>query len=154
MIAKSDIVILLLSSGALALGIYRWHQETQDVSAITIPASSRTVTVGSNDVASVNDSTSQEAVLTSATNSSIESTGSSASGSTTIVQTIETPEATPEIVVTTAESTPAFGTHIVQSGDYLGRIAQQYGTDVDTLRDINGISGTIIQVGQEILYPL
>jgi len=68
-----------------------------------------------------------------------------------VVQTLPEPATVTEVVVTSSAQT--VGSHIVQSGDYLGKIANQYGTDVQTLRDLNGISGSVIQIGQEILYP-
>jgi len=49
---------------------------------------------------------------------------------------------------------PLYGIYRVQSGDYLGKIAQTYGTTVDALRSINNITGSIIEIDQEILYPL
>ena len=42
----------------------------------------------------------------------------------------------------------------MRSGDYLGRIAQRHGTSVAVLRELNGIRGSTIQVGQRIRYPL
>ena len=49
---------------------------------------------------------------------------------------------------------PLYGLYRVQSGDYLAKIADTHGTTVDTLRSINKITGTLIQIDQEILYPL
>ncbi len=53
----------------------------------------------------------------------------------------------------TATSTE-YGTYRVQGGDYLGLIAERHGTTVATLRELNGISGSTIQIGQSIRYPL
>lgn len=135
MISTSDIVILVVASSALAVGVYRWHENTQDVSAITIPASSR------------------QAV----------EPGIEAPQPELTVRTIVDTDPVTEIVVPQASEVttlsenvqnPALGTHRVVSGDILGRIARQYNTDVETLRELNGISGSLIEVGQEILYPL
>ncbi|NND90846.1 MAG: LysM peptidoglycan-binding domain-containing protein [Granulosicoccus sp.] len=54
----------------------------------------------------------------------------------------------------TSLSEPLYGVHVVKSGEYLGKIAQMYGTTVATLREINGISGSLIEVDQQIRYPL
>lgn len=146
MISTSDIVILVVASGALAVGIYRWHENTQDVSAITIPANSRMVNVE------------PEPVISNANTLTLVN-GNTASVSTQanaeVVQVL--PEATPvtNIVVPETETeTQRLGSHRVVSGDYLSKLAQQYGTDTQTLRDINGISGSVIRIGDEILYPL
>ena len=47
-----------------------------------------------------------------------------------------------------------FGEHEVVYGDYLGRIANNYGTSVNELRRINNLSGSNIIVGQKLKYPL
>ncbi len=168
MISKSDLFILVLASGALAVGIFRWHQNTQDVNAITIPASAsstanntvnNTVVVepaqNSNlpvfktaEVKTVEVKTAD--VANTPVNTSIQT---DADGQ-IVVKTLAQPEPVAGIVVE-AETTNAanLGTHVVESGDYLGKIADQYGTDVQTLRKLNNISGSIIQIGQEILYP-
>lgn len=41
--------------------------------------------------------------------------------------------------------------HIVEPGDTLSEIAAAYGTDVATLRELNGISGNLIRVGQQLI---
>lgn len=157
MISKSDIVILVLASSALAASVYRWHQNTQDVSAITIPASGRMVAEPVDPAASSSNTVTVSTNTPGSENTITEDPAIANTGNQVIVQTIPNPEPVTEIVVTTTaeqNSSLSVGTHVVRSGDYLGRIAQQYGTDVQTLQDLNGITGTVIQVGQEILYPL
>lgn len=44
-------------------------------------------------------------------------------------------------------------TYIVQRGDTLSKIASQFGTDVNTIKNINNLSSNIIQIGQELLIP-
>ncbi len=154
MISKSDLLILVVASSALAVGIYRWHTNTQDVSAITIPASSRVAVVETAEsVDAVNGSQLSNDSMLSTTVASTDNANSNP----VVVQTITETEPVQAIVVETTTATSesqSLGVHQVQSGDYLGKIAQQYNTDVQTLRDLNGISGTIIQIGQDILYPL
>lgn len=143
MISKSDLVILVVASAALGFGVFRWHQNTQDVNAITIPASNR---VSAEPAANKTVVAGSTRVIESSSNQ-------------VVVQTLPNPEPVPEIVVNDTTTSSAaesvnLGTHLVRSGDYLGKIANQYGTDVNTLRDLNGITGTVIHVGEEILYPL
>jgi len=47
----------------------------------------------------------------------------------------------------------SFHTHIVKSGDVLSRIAVRYKTTVAELQSLNGINGTVIHVGQTLVYP-
>lgn len=66
------------------------------------------------------------------------STGSVAA--TTLIQ----PESTDRYVMLT---------HTVKSGEYLNLLAKRYDTSVEELQQINGLNGTVIQVGQDLLYP-
>lgn len=43
--------------------------------------------------------------------------------------------------------------YIVQPGDSLWLIAQRYGTTVDAIRSLNGLTGTLIDVGQVLRIP-
>jgi len=152
-ISTSDIVILVAASSALAVGVYRWHSNTQDVSAITIPANNRVVVESVNTPnAAALDSTPLTDSVPLATVVKTE-TVTPASNEPVLIQT--TP--VENVVVTSTEPVPdsvSLGSHQVRAGDYLGKIADQYGTDVQTLRDLNNINGSIIQIGQEIFYPL
>lgn len=56
------------------------------------------------------------------------------------------PELTPEIKY---EPEPVY--YRVKSGDVLGTIAQKYGVSVKSLKEWNGISGSIIRVGQRLI---
>ncbi len=151
MISKSDLIILVLASSALSVGIYRWHQNTQAVDAITVPASSQIGAAPNNG-----------SVTTASLNSNANGTDSKAEYIKPVtVQTINAIEVDEPLASdkTTAlidnnEDQEQFGTHLVRSGDYLGKIAQRYETDVQTLRRINNISGSTILIGQEIRYPI
>jgi len=171
-ISKSDFVILVVASGALAVGVFRWHQNTQDVSAVTIPASSRVIVDPSqrntlpaaNTVKTVTATTQTGAntqILNSETsvgqNIAIENGTVANNAAEVTVRTVAKAQPVVEVIVgSTAASNESInlGKHRVRSGDYLGKIARQYGTDVNTLRELNSINGSIIQIGQEILYPL
>ncbi|AQQ53475.1 LysM peptidoglycan-binding domain-containing protein [Planococcus lenghuensis] len=58
---------------------------------------------------------------------------------------------TATVALSSAIATPASAaSYEVRSGDTLWKIAQQYDTTVSSLRDINGISGSLIYPGQTI----
>ncbi|MSQ61660.1 MAG: LysM peptidoglycan-binding domain-containing protein [Dehalococcoidia bacterium] len=48
---------------------------------------------------------------------------------------------------------PGTQRHTVKLGDTLVSIASQYGVTVDTLKQANGLSSDLIQVGQELTVP-
>ena len=56
-----------------------------------------------------------------------------------------TPEPTPD------RSQPL--TYVVQSGDVLGILAEQFDVDIAELRLVNNLDGNLIQVGQELIIP-
>jgi LysM repeat protein len=59
---------------------------------------------------------------------------------------------------TQPEQPPAEGgqvIHVVQSGDTLGRIAEQYEVTVDDIASVNGITNiNVLAVGQELIIPI
>ncbi len=74
--------------------------------------------------------------------------GSSSSGS----QNTAAPAPTAAPVVANAQTRPdGSQVHIVQPGQTLWGIAQVYGVSLDTLRQLNGISGSTIYAGQAII---
>lgn len=48
---------------------------------------------------------------------------------------------------------PGGTTYVVQRGDYLGKIARQYGTSVAELKDVNNLSSDRILIGQKLAIP-
>jgi len=166
LISKSDLIILVLASSALAVGVFRWHQNTQDVNAITIPASSRVVVEpGQNNKLPVveNGNTANTAPLQTDQQAELQitQTNPTAQSATQTEQTealtVSPSEPVVEMVVGNTENSAKpieLGIYQVQSGDTLSNIAAQYGTDVQTLRYLNDIEGSIIQIGQDIFYPL
>ncbi len=44
--------------------------------------------------------------------------------------------------------------YVVRSGDSLGRIAQQHGVTVSDLRSVNGLRGSLIHPGQQLIIPV
>lgn len=66
-----------------------------------------------------------------------------------------TPVPTPTPAPTpTAVPTPTVTIYVVQPGDVLGTIAQQFGTTVQAIAEANGIEDTdFIRIGQELVIP-
>ena len=154
MIAKSDLVILVVSASALAVGIVRWQINTAApppvrivVPAATAPARQET--------APVVDMTTEP--LTSILPSAAGAVDSGTGGVTTPVVL---PAASGAVREDRAPSTaspaagePLYGVHQVVGGDSLGAIALRFGTSVEVLREINGLDGTTILIGQRLRYP-
>ncbi len=142
MIAKSDLIILVVSSSLLGVAIYRWDQNTRNVDTSTVLANT-TVSAPAN-----TGSTDQLLTGTPVTSTSTVTDGTG--------QVIDQPVTPTTIVVedpVVVETVSTYLTHTVRSGDSLSEIASQYNTSVNELRSINGINGSTIFIGQEILYP-
>ncbi len=160
MIAKSDLFILVVSASLLGAGIYRWQNNislmasnaqtapieqrvspTQNtvVSAITNNNVTRTTVTAVTGVQTSSSLSSDQPVVTQVTNSASDTIGSAVNS-------------VPLDLTQPAE--PLYGKYTVVSGDYLSKIAQEYDTTVQELQDINNISGTLIEVGQILQYPI
>ena len=174
-IAKSDFVILLISLSALGGGVYRWQNSIGTAPAITIPASLQS---------SVRNPVDANRADASSTVAASEATTERLSVNTTSPRIVNEPEAPTTIVVngesvgvapsvasdvpannagltnnsvtsnSVTSSGPLFGEHEVVYGDYLCRIANDYGTSVNEIRRIDNLSGSNIFVGQKLKYPL
>jgi LysM repeat protein len=196
LIAKSDLVILVVSATVLAAGVYRWQH---NMSMLSTMASARTpepqsASGSSSDAASAGAATAPDTLIvngsvgtaedslstrlvpvTSADTQSTAAEASALSGQAgdtgqlqalaTARQTVQDPlqntaqAADHTTLIASSQSSarpsdPLYGSYLVKSGDYLGKIAETFGTTVETLRTINSISGSLINVDQEILYPL
>jgi hypothetical protein len=65
-----------------------------------------------------------------------------------------TPQPTPTpTAAPTQTPAPAPRTYVVVSGDTLGSIAARFGTSVQALKNVNGLSGDIINIGQVLVIP-
>ena len=149
MIAKSDLTILVVSASVLAFGIYRWQMNTRpvEIASVQVPANVVTTTelpapttrvLGAIETdTTTNDSVSIDArrVIEIPANAISEP----------IVIDNDGPIASDEQIL--------FSVYTVQSGDYLGSIAQRFDTNVATIRELNGISGSLINVGDELRVP-
>ena len=160
MIAKSDLVILTLSTAALAVGIVRWQHATTVVPSVTVPASARTaapvVREPAPEVVSLPADEGGADARPVARPAPVVRRLSAADEAPPADPVVATPavDARPAVAAREAPEEPAYGTYRVRSGDYLGRIAERYGTSVATLRELNGIRGSTIRVDQRIRYPL
>ena len=185
MIAKSDVIILVVSASALAAGVYRWQSNMTMISTAQSISSAPTAAVldskQSTTYAMAN--TAQPAASTSVVTNTLAVTnniatsapvnravvtGNTANNGTQIVSVTNNGNTAARNVVGNANQSnngnnnndnnqatgPLYGAYLVRSGDYLGKIAETYGTTVETLRSINNITGSLIEVDQEILYPL
>ena len=132
MIQKTDLLILVIATAGLSVGIYRWYENTQNVSAVTIQASS-TVLIPAPEMPPEPKSI-----------------------------TVSAPASESEIIVATQieeahsinSDQAEFAEYIVRNGDVLSRIALRHNTDVPTLQRLNRMSGTAIYAGQTLVYPL
>lgn len=157
-IAKSDLFILVVSASLLAVGIYRWQDNLAVLSANAQQSQVQQTTPNNNtSVVSAISTASVAAPTTIATVSSVQTTApvvvsNQAAIDTIVVSSVDDSATT--ISNTTEIRRPLLGTYLVVSGDYLSKIAQQFGTTVETLQEINNIDGTRIDVGQLIQFPL
>lgn len=159
MIAKSDLFILLVSASLLASGIYRWQSNLSQPSAREQQATHQQAGPAS--------AVSAAKVITRSGAASQTAISSVTSVQTSTPVTVNAPPAVSHVVInkpgdsttssgsnTSDAGTAPLGSYIVVSGDYLSKIAQRYDTTVQTLQEINNINGTLIEIGQEIRYPL
>lgn len=168
MIAKSDMVILLLSASLLAAGIVRWQANLANLSRpAAIVTAPKLIQPDQSSQLTASPAIQQNAPTTRSVsaNTQFGATGGNNTVGTTNAtgntqQTGLSGAAAP--LVTTANQTqqatavnePLYGAYIVVYGDYLSKIANNFGTTVETLQRINNISGSRIDVDQQILYPL
>jgi LysM repeat protein len=52
-----------------------------------------------------------------------------------------------------ASPTPQYSIYVVQAGDTLGHIASRFGTTVQAIKDLNGLTSDLINIGTELLIP-
>ena len=164
MIDKSDLIIFVISASLLTVGIYRW--QTNLPQKATDPVQAKTQRVAPESNPTVVSAISSTNAATQTTISAVTSVQTSLplnnqlplnDQSKTRNIVVSTLEATPSPILSTSSvdnNQPLLGTYIVVSGDYLSKIAKRYGTTVETLQEINNLSGTMIDVGQQIFFPL
>ena len=166
MIARSDLFILVVSASLLAVGIVRWQQNMSNITlASTSAQSSQNLpVVNATPTPPTIGETATAVAGTNTLTRSVEQTGTvqpqfGQTATNTTTGSSAAAQSNTELVAPTngtanQPNEPLYGVYVVQSGDFLGRIATTYGTSVGTLREINNISGSLIEIGQEIKYPL
>jgi len=158
-IAKSDLVILLVSASALSMGIVRWQMNiaVEPTPGVAAPAVSTVsaeraepTRVETVPAAPVQARTAPQPSVTDEPRSAetLPPTASPRAGPGDAA-----PAANPTTDSTTAASESLFGVYEVVSGDSLGGIAQRLGTSVAQLRQINELESTRILIGQRLRYP-
>lgn len=177
MIAKSDLIILLVSTTALVVGVFRWQANIDlpqgtaatvahsgsmasgSTEAVSLPAGERDTGNQGSEAASgtltrvaADPTTGIAGTLTrpAADAGDRAATDGTQASATTAPQTVAG-DAT-EVAGTLTE--PLYGVYTVQSGDYLSKIARQFGTSVDTLMAINSLENDTIMIDQPLRYPL
>ncbi|MBX2838267.1 MAG: LysM peptidoglycan-binding domain-containing protein [Gammaproteobacteria bacterium] len=154
MIAKSDLFILVTASAVLSFGVFRWNQNTQAVDAITIPASSRSVAAAPVPETAATVPTAAVVTPTNDTNAAQVLNSTTANNGTNALDTNTIEVAEPVVVTEAVVQQPSYANHVVTRGESLSIIANRYGTSVQALRDLNGITGSTILIGQNIRYPV
>jgi LysM repeat protein len=66
----------------------------------------------------------------------------------------DTPLPVPTDTPTPAASpTPPYSTYVVQAGETLSHLASRFGTTVQAIKDLNGLTSNLINIGQQLLIP-
>jgi len=155
-IAKSDLFILVLSASLLAVGIARWQSNVSKMEQVhaqqTLNAPAASSRSNGPAVSALGEN--NNAIRTTVTTVTGIQTSSSASAPVSVDTPVNATQSSQAAVPVTQLAEPLYGTYTVVAGDYLSKIAVQYGTTVQTLQDINNIQGTLIDVGQQLRYPL
>lgn len=182
MIAMSDAVILFVSAGVLGSGIYQWQQSIEQPKLasqnnISVQATSVVSNTVQNSAPSISspsmDATTQYGAATgsqgnlmgrpvNAAPASVERKPVSMNDGTAVNGPVN--ESVNESVIksvngpvknaSTAAQPALYGLHRVESGDSLSVLSNRFGTTVSELKSINSISGSQINIGQELYYPL
>jgi LysM repeat protein len=62
-------------------------------------------------------------------------------------------ESKPKAKKSEGPATASGDTHVVQSGDTLGKLASRYGTSVAAFKSVNNLKGDTIRIGQKLVIP-
>lgn len=84
--------------------------------------------------------------------------GGAAPTATPVVVVAQPTPCAPQPAVTaslvTGQSSPAVCRHVVQTGDTLFGLARRFGTTVEAIMSVNGLTTSTIRVGQQLLIPV
>lgn len=164
MIAMSDAVIILVSASALGAGIYRWQnsidphtlaRSAPPVATITQGANSQPNTSGNLAASNENASPTQAGSALGRPAADLQNIATDGNATVSSQNSGQGSSNTQGISGSSNDNSgPLYGIYSVRSGDSLSLIAQRFGSTVANLQDVNNIKGTLITVGQELLYPL
>lgn len=170
MIAVSDALLIVVSAGALCLGLYQWQGNIEqatvgntDRAVATQPQGDLTRPSTAQNESLTGDNVGSNGTVGTATDNPqlVDTQNNTQPQDAPVVVDVQPSTATINVAndsETTASNeavvdVPPFGSYTVQAGDSLSLIAEQYGTTVSTLQEINGIQGSLINVGQVLRYP-
>lgn len=160
MIARSDLFILIISASLLVVGIVRWQSNMSSLTvASSQPRPTQSVVAVNPPRAASSDTTMAAPTVATPTANSVNTLTTQVAGDPTQAATQANSDQATTTAVGNDNSTGQpnellYGVYVVQPGDFLGKIAEEHGTSVATLKQINGLSGSLINVGQEIKYPM
>lgn len=145
MIAKTDLTIMTLASALLIVAIARSETDIRPQAPVVASSYNNAATPPP-----MSDNMSSNTV-TVATNTSTQNanpiTAIERAGGDVVSASAETFKE-PDVI-----KDASFRTHVVKNGDVLSRIAVKYNTSVSQLQALNNLRGTVIHVGQELVYP-
>ena len=160
MVAVSDAVLVLVSATVLGAGLLHWQNNVDKaISASQRPVNSARINqlpLPASVPAEQNILVAQREPITSANTFTAEQANYEASVNQTNGANgeLSSPAVSANATANSALNASRYGDYFVQSGDSLSQIAEQYDTSVSLLQQINGLDGTVIQIGQKIQYPL
>lgn len=167
-IAKSDLIILVVSVSALVVGIARWQINTATPTQVAGPAPAPADPPAARAPAGPGGQPALNATPLDPDTERQPGTATLPSTASTTPERIDplngAPARSPSDGGTTGIARPAgnasassgqplYRVYEVVSGDSLSLIAQRLGTSVATLSAINELNTTVIQVGQRLRYP-
>ncbi len=166
MVAKSDIVILLLSASVLGFGLTRLDFDSAPYSnrvaapsntlqqrepdSYTVRTTTNNTSAGSTTINTPPLPATPETVIMQASGQSetpVIAADLPASASTNTLEQIESETVQSEVFVPNAF-------HRVRRGESLSLLARRYNTTVEELQRLNNLTGTVIQIDQQLLYPV
>ena len=160
MVAVSDAVLVLVSATVLGAGLLHWQNNVDKaISASQRPVNSAQINqqpLPASVPAEQNILVAQREPITSANTFAAEQ----ANFETSVDQTnaanagLSSQSVSASATTNPAINASSYGDYVVQSGDSLSLIAEQYNTSVSLLQQINSLDGTVIQIGQTLQYPL
>ena len=167
MISKSDLIILVVSATALGAGLYRWQSGLDGPLVATAPppnvervvdepadVSANVVRDAGDEAAAVVVRRVPDAAPADAVDPVL---GAPAREDAATAVLSPSPAPAPDGAVTALPAdgdTALYGRYVIREGDYLGLLANRFGTSVAALQSINDLDGTTIHVGEELRYPL